>query len=244
MTKRSSSQAKKTPAIKHKKNVKHYLQVYGISLIVGLIVFVVGSFLMQQKHPPCANSRTCKSDLSFNIDNNAVGMFQGHKVLPPKIDIAHDLLQPKVLGDNVPVEEKHIYVDLSTQTLYAYEGTTQIMKTLIASGKWGKTPIGNFNIWEKLRSTRMAGGEGYDAYDLPNVPFVMYFYNDFGLHGAYWHDNYGHPMSHGCVNMRPIDAEALFNWADGPTAEHKGTAVSICNQFSGPNICIQNNPIN
>jgi lipoprotein-anchoring transpeptidase ErfK/SrfK len=149
-----------------------------------------------------------------------------------------------VLGASVSAGEKHIYVDLSAQTLYAYEGNTQIMQTLISSGKWGPTPIGNFHIWEKLRATRMAGGEGADAYDLPNVPWTMYFYSDFALHGAYWHDNFGHAMSHGCVNMRDVDAEALYNWADGPTADHQGTAVSICNQFTAPNTCVQNNPIN
>lgn len=243
MTKKPAPSHKKTSHKKHVKDVKHYLQVYFISLGVGLIVFIIGGILMTQ-HKPCANSLTCKSDLSMSIDNNAVGTFEGHTVIPPKIDLDHDMHHFSVLGTNVPAEEKHIYVDLATQTLYAYEGTNQILKTLIASGKWNKTPVGNFHIWEKLRSTRMAGGEGADAYDLPNVPYVMYFYQDFGLHGAYWHDNYGHVMSHGCVNMRPIDAEALYNWADGPSADHQGTAVSICNQFTAPNTCVQENPIN
>lgn len=245
MRKESSlHKAKRNASPKHRKDIKHYLQVYIISLAVGVIVFIAGTFLMQQAHIPCANSGSCKSDLSLNIDNNAVGMFEGHKIIPPKIDLAHDMTQPTVLGTNAPAEEKHIYVDLSTETLYAYEGTNQIMKTPIASGKWDPTPVGNFNIWEKLRSTRMAGGSGASAYDLPNVPYVMYFYSDFGLHGAYWHDNYGHAMSHGCVNMRPVDAEALYSWTDGPTADHKGTAVSVCNAFTGPNTCVQNDPVN
>ena len=90
----------------------------------------------------------------------------------------------------------------------------------------------------------MAGGSGADAYNLPNVPYVMYFYQDYGLHGAYWHNNFGHPMSHGCINERITDAKALYDWADGPSGDQPGTAVSICNTFSAPNNCVQNNPIN
>ena len=90
----------------------------------------------------------------------------------------------------------------------------------------------------------MSGGSGTDAYDLPNVPYVMYFYHDFGLHGVYWHDNFGYTMSHGCINMRQIDAGALFDWADSPANGQKGTAVSVCNSFIEPNTCIQKQPIN
>jgi lipoprotein-anchoring transpeptidase ErfK/SrfK len=71
----------------------------------------------------------------------------------------------------------------------------------------------------------------------------MYFYRDFGLHGAYWHDNFGHTMSHGCVNMRQVDAKVLYEWADGPKGNTPGTEVSVCDQITGDNQCIQNNPI-
>lgn len=214
-----------------------------ISLIVGVAVFALGKHFFKPE-PPCANSLTCKSDLSEKIENNAIGVFMGRKVIPPKIDLAFENAQPSVLGENVASGKKHIYIDLSTQTLYAYQGSTKIMQTLIASGRWGKTPAGNFNIWQKLRSTRMAGGAGDDAYDLPNVPHVMYFYNDFGLHGAYWHNNFGHTMSHGCVNMRQVDAQDLFNWADGPKDGQLGTPVSVCDSFKAPNNCKQEHPIN
>lgn len=226
-----------------KNSVRHYLIINFLCLVVGSVVFLAGIYL-SQRPAPCANSKTCKSDLLESIDNNSLGMFVGRKVVPPKIDQAMLIPTPTVLGTKTSSEEKHIYVDLSTQKLYAYEGVKQFMQTYIASGRWGRTPVGNFHIWEKLRATRMAGGQGADAYDLPNVPSVMYFYNDFGLHGAYWHNNFGHTMSHGCVNMRLIDAKTLFEWADGPTAGQLGTTVSICNQFKEPNNCIQDKPIN
>lgn len=214
-----------------------------VPLFVSLVVFFGGNYFIKSG-ARCANSKTCKSDLSLNVDNNAVGIFGGRKIIPPKIDLARDIVKPTILGTSVPKGEKHIYVNLSTQTLYAYQGSTLIMEALISSGKWGRTPVGNFNIWEKLRSTRMSGGSGSDAYDLPNVPYVMYFYNDFGLHGAYWHNNFGHEMSHGCVNMRPVDAEALFSWADAPTSDNPGTTVSVCSRFSPPNLCVQEGAIN
>lgn len=224
-----------------RKTVRHYLQVYFISVFVSLIIVIlVNAFF---KPPLCANSKTCKESLVLNIDNNTIGVFAGQKIIPPKIDLAFDVVGPAVLAAKTKGGEKHIYVDLSTQTLYAYEGNEQIMQAIISSGRWGRTPTGNFNIWIKLRATRMSGGKGADAYDLPNVPWVMYYYNDFGLHGAYWHNNFGYPMSHGCINMRPIDAKALYAWADGPENKKLGTAVSICNQFTKPNKCIQKEPI-
>lgn len=229
----------------YKKNIHHHLRTYFISFFLCVAVFAVGYLL---KPALCANSKTCISDLSVSINNNVIGFFQGHKVIPPKVDLKVDLNKnvPESPALSVPTASgaKHIYVDLSTQTLYAYQGETQFMTTLISSGKWGRTPVGNFNIWEKLPVTRMTGGEGADAYDLPNVQWVMYFYNDFGLHGAYWHDNFGHPMSHGCVNMRLIDAKKIYDWADGPTSKRLGTAVSVCNQFKMPRTCTQDQPIN
>lgn len=210
--------------------------------MVSIISFGVAYFSPPQPHLACANTGSCGRELSGHIENNVVGFFEGQKVLPPKIDLAAVPSHNAVLGASVAPGAKHIYVDLTTQTLYAYQGKTLVMQTLISSGKWNPTPTGDFTIWIKLRATRMKGGEGADAYDLPNVPYVMYFYNDqvakylgFSLHGAYWHNNFGHPMSHGCINMRIVDAEKLYNWVDPPTDglttyatdQHPGTEVTI-----------------
>lgn len=213
--------------------------------VVAFAFFLGTTYVMhKQTHfVPCANTGSCKTDLSLQVDNNTEGMFEGHKVTPPHIDLATEIASAPVLGAKTTKAEKHIYVDLASQTLYAYEGSKLILKTLVSTGKWNITPTGNFHIWEKLRSTRMSGGEGADAYDLPNVPYVMYFYNDFGLHGAYWHDNFGHQMSHGCVNMREVDAKTLYEWADGPSGKTPGTAVSVCSQITSNGKCVQDNPI-
>lgn len=241
--KKKSTRYKKTT--KQNRSLLFYLKRYFLLLFIGFISFktTTVAFRSNQFQSTCANSKSCISDLSEKIENNSIGIFNGHTVIPPNMDLTSDTAKVSVLGTNTDIGEKHIYVDLSTQTLIAYQGTTQVLKTYISSGKWYKTPTGNFHIWQKLHATRMSGGEGADAYNLPNVPYVMYFYHDFGLHGAYWHDNFGHPMSHGCVNMRSIDAKNLFDWADGPKGKTPGTAVSVCDQITKLNECIQNKPI-
>ena len=110
--------------------------------------------------------------------------------------------------------ERWIDVNLTTQTLVAYEGDTPVLTSLISSGMWQfPTVTGEFRTWLKYESQDMSGYHlGYN-YDLEDVPYVMYFYRDFAIHGAYWHNNFGTPMSHGCVNMNTIDAGWLFDWA-------------------------------
>lgn len=105
---------------------------------------------------------------------------------------------------------KRFLVDLSEQMLYAYEGDTLVRSTLISSGRWPyPTVTGTYYIYIKYTAQRMRG----PGYDLPGVPYVMYFYQGYALHGTYWHNNFGTPMSHGCVNMPTPEAEWAFNWA-------------------------------
>ena len=218
------------------KNFSRYL------LLLILPVFAFLLFTHLKKPIECANSVSCVNNLTSDVENNTEGIFEGQKITPPKILLTDTDLHPKVLGDATTTDEKHIYVDLTTQTLTAYQGSTLFMTALVSTGKWHPTPTGNFKIWIKLRSTRMTGGEGADFYDLPNVPYTMFFAGDgvpegagFSLHGAYWHDNFGHPMSHGCVNMREVDAKKLYDWASPTTtgttthatADDPGTLVTI-----------------
>jgi lipoprotein-anchoring transpeptidase ErfK/SrfK len=111
-----------------------------------------------------------------------------------------------------------IDVNLSKQTLYAYEGNTIVKSFLVSTGvKQFPTVTGQYHIYIKLLSTLMHGV----GYYLPNVPYTMYFYKSYGIHGTYWHHNFGHPMSHGCVNMYTPDAKWLYYWAS------VGTLVNI-----------------
>lgn len=211
-----------------------------------MVVSIAGAVgLVNFKHPGktawCANG-DCTTLPSLQIENGATGVFENQVVKPPQINLAAEPIKSNVLGENVTQGEKHIYVDLKNQKLTAYDGETLFMEAPVSTGKWNRTPVGDYTIWVKMRATRMAGGSGNDAYNLPNVPYVMFFYNSavpkisgYSLHGAYWHNNFGHPMSHGCVNMRQIDAEKLYNWAmpstNGPItyvdSTNTGTKVTI-----------------
>jgi lipoprotein-anchoring transpeptidase ErfK/SrfK len=111
-----------------------------------------------------------------------------------------------------------IDVDLSQQRVYAYEGDTVVNSFLASTGTW-QTPTvtGKFKIWIKMLYTDMTG----PGYYLPDVPYTMFFYKDYALHGTYWHNNFGTPMSHGCVNLSIPDAAWLYNFA------YEGTVVKV-----------------
>ncbi len=110
--------------------------------------------------------------------------------------------------------EKWIQIDLSDQTLTAYEGETVMLSALVSTGVARMpTPKGEHAIYLKVRSQVMSG----PGYSLPNVEYVSYFYKSYAIHGTYWHNNFGHPMSHGCVNMTNEDARWLFEWAPNGT---------------------------
>ena len=165
----------------------------------------------------------------------------------PSIDYA------SVLGDTDPKVEKRIEVDLTRQRTYAFEGDKLVHDFIISSGKWDRTPTGTFYIWTKISSQKMSGGskELGTYYYLPNVPYIMFFYNDkvakhigYSFHGTYWHENFGTPQSHGCINMKTPEAKILFEWADpklngktsqAATADNPGTKVIIYGKYN-PNI--------
>jgi lipoprotein-anchoring transpeptidase ErfK/SrfK len=110
-----------------------------------------------------------------------------------------------------PADERWIEVDISEQTLTAWNGDDIFMQTTISSGR-PETPTvaGVFSVERKVDMQRMVGPD----YDLPNVTSVMYFFLNYAIHAAYWHDDFGTVASHGCVNMRVDEAAALFAWAE------------------------------
>jgi len=106
-----------------------------------------------------------------------------------------------------------IDVDVSTQTLTAYEGDVVVLRTTVSTGSaLTPTVIGRFRIFRKLLSQTMVGPD----YEQPDVPYVMYFYGAYSMHGTYWHNDFGRPRSHGCVNLRTPDAKWLFDWTTPP----------------------------
>jgi LysM repeat protein len=106
---------------------------------------------------------------------------------------------------------KQIIVDLSDQRIYAYQDGGMLNAVTVSTGLPGTpTVVGDFNVYWKLTSQTMSG----PGYYLPGVPWVMYFYAGYAIHGTYWHNNFGQPMSHGCVNLPTDQAAWFFNWAE------------------------------
>jgi hypothetical protein len=138
---------------------------------------------------------------------------------------------------------KWIDVSILQQSLVAYEGTKPVFVTLVSTGADGlgdpkkthSTILGAFLIHTKHITVTMDGDEHSDRFDFRDVPFVQYFTEGFALHGAYWHNDFGTPRSHGCINLAPRDAAWLFGWTDPkvPAGWHaslvlrKGTLVHI-----------------
>ncbi|MGB3693650.1 MAG: L,D-transpeptidase [Spirulinaceae cyanobacterium] len=117
-------------------------------------------------------------------------------------------LLPKVSLNNDG--QRWLEIDLSDQRLFAWEGNTQVHAVIVSTGKSSTpTPTGKFTIGQKLPQQRMQGA----GYSLPNVPHVMYYSGNYAIHGTYWHNNFGIPVSHGCINLAPDQASWFYDWA-------------------------------
>jgi hypothetical protein len=156
------------------------------------------------------------------------------------------------LSPDVPAEEKRLEINLAMQTLEAYERDQKVYEARVSSGVSRtlppengiptETPKGRFNIYSKMPSKHMGDGRlmrgdlDLEAYELVGVPWTIFFHRldtGYALHGTYWHNNFGVPMSHGCVNLRNPDAKWIFRWttpANSPLEIEKngfGTQVHI-----------------
>lgn len=221
------------------------------SLLVASLLYLIAAAFMPQ--PAWAQSTP---DSTHDSTEEAAGLtllVSRHKSVPPlpfpgpqvgpiiersfedDVDRRTTAFIPRDLSMLTPIDEmpeevnRWIRVDLSEQLVIAYEGDQPIRGFVVSTGLPGTpTVTGTFNIRMKVRSQTMSGGTpGNGYYNLPNVEWVQYFYEDYGFHGTYWHNNFGNPMSHGCVNMTNADAKWLFDWAsptwDGKTVWHTST---------------------
>lgn len=192
----------------------------------------------------CCNAGNLSKTGNFD-ETASIAFFNNELINYPKTSLSQAvkntaLSQTRVLGTtNAAGQEKWIDISLSEQKLRAYEGDRIVMEFPISSGKWAPTPKGQFNIWYKTRAQVMSGGskELGTYYYLPNVPNNMFFYQGYAIHGAYWHNNFGQPMSHGCVNSPLAQVAQLFEWT-GPvlppgtnalraSVDNPGTRVNV-----------------
>lgn len=162
---------------------------------------------------------------------------------------ADDLVRIELASrpSKVGPDERWIDIDLSNQSLVAYEGDRPVYVTLVSTGRVRRvdnpllnhaTPAGLFRILSKHVSATMDGDHAlFGAYSLEDVPYVQFFKGAYALHGAFWHDKFGRPASHGCINLAPEDARWLFDWtspevplswhAAYPRPGEKGTWLNI-----------------
>jgi hypothetical protein len=126
---------------------------------------------------------------------------------------------PQPVPKGIQPWERWIDVSLDKQILVAYEGERPVFVSLVSTGKKGTkeepfvTPEGRWRIRSKHISTTMDGNTASDGnYSIQDVPWTMFFEGSYALHGAFWHQGFGRPRSHGCVNLGPSAARWLFNW--------------------------------
>jgi lipoprotein-anchoring transpeptidase ErfK/SrfK len=143
------------------------------------------------------------------------------------------------LSPQVPEALKSIQVDLATQTVTAFEAETPVLISRCSSGAGNtKTPLGEFRTFHKGPSVHMTneGDDEAGIYDLPGVPWVSFFTGTgIAFHGTYWHNDYGRPRSHGCVNLPSADAKFIYRWSSPavpPGVEYlrqpgEGTSVQV-----------------
>lgn len=142
-----------------------------------------------------------------NLSNTWL-IYAGQRLVIPGGGSASPAPSPSTVS--APTSGKWIEIKPAAQSLVAHEGQQAVYWATVSTGR-PRTPTvkGRFRIYSKYRATTMAG----PGYRYTNVPYVMFFYRGYSIHGCYWHNNFGHPMSHGCVNMRTGDAKWLYNWA-------------------------------
>ena len=196
-----------------------------VALFIILVIFI---FLKTSTTPTSKDIFACKTnDFSGQIKSGErLAIFEGREFPVNFAYAPTEMEETSVLSVATP-SEKWIEVDLSEQRLKAWEADTLFLETPVSTGlPWYPTPKGEYRIWIKLRFTKMEGGQGKYYYYLPNVPYVMFFegsgipgWRGYGLHGTYWHNDFGTPRSHGCVNLPTPIAERLFYWTT-PTLEN------------------------
>ncbi|MGB3200703.1 MAG: L,D-transpeptidase [Nodosilinea sp.] len=134
--------------------------------------------------------------------------------LAPAVEPAMALTNAEIAAQATRLRQSNqrwFQIDLSSQRLTAWDGNTAVYTVIVSTGKAATpTVTGVFEIQSMHRTARMRGAD----YDIPDVPWTMYYYRGYAIHGAYWHHNFGTPVSHGCVNVAVDHAQWFFNWAN------------------------------
>jgi LysM repeat protein len=179
-------------------------------IYTGQKLVIPGATRSAQASPPTQTPKTTAPASSTALDHNEAHQAMADEGLsaPPPGSLPLPTDGPTIA--NAPLSGRWIEVDLGKQRVTAWEGSKAVYTTLASTGlRATPTVVGTFKIYVKLPIQNMSG----PGYYVPNVPHVMYFYSGYGLHGAYWHNKFGQPMSHGCVNLPLPAAKWLYSWA-------------------------------
>jgi hypothetical protein len=219
-------------------------------LAAAAVILIIFSFrfilpVNTAPEPPEESPVSCRTEHFSGIPDqlDRFAFYESRRIELPQLAFNAEV-DTSVLG--FAHEERFIEVVLSEQKLYAWEGDRLFVETKISSGlPRTPTPTGEFRVWIKLRATKMSGGTGRNYYYLPNVPYVMFFYNDkvpkhkgYGLHGTYWHNDFGNPRSHGCINLPTPLAKEIYEWA-GPVLPPGKSVVYATEANPGARIVIR-----
>lgn len=193
---------------------------YSLFAVLGLFIFAQPVFASVLKTPPATQ------EIHWAAVNVPKPTPISTEVAPiqvnsqPSPDASNPTAVPASVDDHslFTDNERWIDVNLSQQQIYAYEGDVVVNSFTVSTGLPDTpTVTGEYRIYVKVPLQDMSG----PGYYLRDVPWVMFFYEDYGFHGTYWHHNFGTPMSRGCVNLSMDDAAWLYDWAS------VGTRVSI-----------------
>jgi hypothetical protein len=180
--------------------------------------------------PRCSGARNAPISSALQSRRSALRLLSGAVTVLLTVPASGRSASAQEMSDPGPgrwqTGDNEVVVSLGAQRLWAYEGEQPILATFVSTGTAETpdvaTPIGQWRILVKLPLETMTGTVNGEPYRVEDVPYVMYFTDEgHALHGTYWHNNFGAPMSHGCVNL-PMDvAEWMYRWAP------EGTAVTI-----------------
>lgn len=165
-------------------------------------------------------------------------------------DIDASIPRPGPTPKDLEPGEKWIDVNLSQQSLIAFEGDKPVYATIVSTGRRNdedkskdhRTPQGEFRVREKhIAATMEDDGASDGPYSIQDVPWIMYFEGGYAIHGAFWHSRFGRERSHGCVNMTPYDAKQLFAWA-GPNLPEGWHGVRATEANPGTRVIVHEDP--
>lgn len=229
------------------KGFASFFIILAILVFLVLAVFTSIIFLRRGEAVPNELNRKAfyehiKSSSGEWVENAPAPVFDNKPVTSLPSKPANDDLSI-VLGSHIAANgtEKWIEVDISDQKLYAWEGNSKIYEFSISSGRPGYDTVkGEFRVWRKVRSQTYRGGSAVrgDYYNLPNVPYSLFFHEGYAIHGAYWHNDFGiKRRSSGCINLSIPNAEQIYNWA-GPAMQNGTKALNSTSENPGIRVVV------